>query len=137
MEFAMSDKLSIKSLTPVLVVDAIEPCLEFWVEKLGFTVVMTVPEQDRFGFAILQRDGIEIMYQTRASVRDDLPVLADMPSAVVLYATVADLDAIIERMDSADIIVPRRRTFYGADEIFVREPAGGHVVGWAEMPDVT
>lgn len=133
----MSDKLSIKSLTPVLVVDAIEPCLEFWVEKLGFTVVMTVPEQDRFGFAILQRDGIEIMYQTRASVRDDLPVLADMPSAVVLYATVADLDAIIERMDSADIIVPRRRTFYGADEIFVREPAGGHVVGWAEMPDVT
>ena len=30
------------------------------------------------------------------------------------------------------LLVPRRRTFYGADEIFVREP-GGNVVGFAQF----
>ena len=28
-------------LTPVLIVDAIEPCLLFWVDRLGFTVTVT------------------------------------------------------------------------------------------------
>jgi hypothetical protein len=37
-------------------------------------------------------------------------------------------------MAGADIVVPRRSTFYGADEVFAREP-GGHIVGFAEFPD--
>ena len=35
-------------------------------------------------------------------------------------------------MKGADIVHPRRKAFYGATEIFVREPAG-HVVGFAQM----
>lgn len=53
------------------------------------------------GFAVLQCDAIEVMLQTRASVR------------------------------GCDIAVPRRRTFYGADEIGVRAP-GGHVLLFAQ-----
>ena len=44
-----------KKLTPILVVDAIEPCLPFWTQRLGFTVNAEVPEGDRLGFVMFQQ----------------------------------------------------------------------------------
>jgi hypothetical protein len=54
----------IKKLTPVLMVDAIEPCLPLWVDRLGWNKTVEVPEGDRLGFVILEKDGAEVMYQT-------------------------------------------------------------------------
>ena len=56
-------------LTPVLIVDAVEPCLAFWTERLGFRQANAVPGEDgRLVFASAERDAVEVMYQTRASV---------------------------------------------------------------------
>ncbi len=121
-----------KKATPLLTVDAIEPCLDFWVERLGFEKTAEVPHEDRLGFVILVRDGIEIMLQTVASMEADIPGVAPPPGGAMLFVEVADLDAIIETLGDAPVVVPRRTTFYGADEIFVREP-GGNVVGFAQF----
>ena len=40
------------------------------------------------------------------------------------------LDAVIAGVGDAEVLVPRRQTFYGMDEIFVRPPCGT-VVGFA------
>jgi hypothetical protein len=50
-----------------------------------------------------------------------------------LYATVESLDPVIEALGDAEVLVPRRKTFYGADEVFVRAPCGT-VVGLAAHP---
>lgn len=122
----------LKRITPVLLVEAIEPCLPFW-EAQGFDVQTTVPHGDGLGFAILEKSGLEIMYQTRASVAEDLPALADAPTAgTFLFLEVMDLDATIEALGDAPVLFPRRKTFYGMEEIGVREP-GGHAVTFA-MP---
>lgn len=126
----MSGTITVESLAPVLFVDSIEPCLPFWVDQLGFGVAVTVPEGEKLGFAIIAKDGIEIMYQTYDSVAKDMPALANMRSSVALYLHVENLEAVIERLGQAEIVAPRRQTFYGADEIFVRT-YGGHVVGFA------
>jgi uncharacterized glyoxalase superfamily protein PhnB len=124
--------MKMKKLTPVLYVEAIEPVLAFW-EKLGFERTVEVPEGDALGFVILERDGVEVMYQTRASVEGDVPTLADTPMrGSMLYFEVEDLDAVETSLEGVERIIPRRRTFYGAEEVFVREPAG-NVVGFAEM----
>ena len=65
----------VKSLAPILVVDAIEPSLPFWA-AVGFQTTMTVPEQSPYVFAIVASSAIEIMLQTRASVLDDTPAVA-------------------------------------------------------------
>lgn len=118
-------------LTPILTVDAIEPCLPFWTDRLGFSKTTEVPHEDRIGFVILERDGIEVMYQSMASVVADLPALASLPvGGSVLFIEVDDIDAVEKAMEGAEIVVPRRSTFYGAEEIFAREP-GGHIVGFA------
>ena len=125
-------------ITPLITVDAIEPCLPFWTDKLGFKVTVTVPHEETIGFAILVRDGLELMYQSRASVEADLEasgapagLAKEMASGTsTLYTTVESLDDIIEALGDAEVLVPRRKTFYGADEIFVRAPCGT-VVGLA------
>jgi len=63
-------------ITPVLIVEQIEPSLEFWVNRMGFEKIVEVPEEDRLGFVILVRNGVELMLQTEASVRKDQPEFA-------------------------------------------------------------
>jgi uncharacterized glyoxalase superfamily protein PhnB len=120
--------IQLKKLSPVLVVDAIEPCLPFWVDRLGFTKTVEVPEGTSLGFVILQKDGIEVMYQSRESVRKDIPKLAATPPGATLYIEVSDIAAVERAVKGAEIVVPRRQTFYGADEIGVREPGGNAVI---------
>lgn len=122
-----------KKLTPVLCVDEIEPSLPFWVDALGFAKTVDVPEGDRLAFAILQKDGIEVMLQTRDSIRNDVPELADHPAAgSALFIEVVDLEAVARAVVDFELLVPRRKTFYGSEEIIVREP-GGNVVTFAQF----
>jgi len=123
--------LTFKKLSPVLIVERIEPCLPFW-EKLGFTKTAEVPHEGALGFVILACDGIEVMYQTVASVMADVPALGKKTSAASLYLEVSALDPVLKKLAGVPLLVPRRKTFYGADEVFVREP-GGNVVGFAAM----
>ena len=118
--------VTMKKLTPVLFVNEIEPCLDFWT-RLGFQRTVEVPEGDRLGFVILAKDSVEVMYQSRESVQKDVPLLADMPSCTSLYIEVSDLDAVQSAVSAAPVVVARRKTFYGADEFGVREP-GGNVI---------
>lgn len=119
-------------ITPILIVDAIEPSLDFWTGRLGFEKTVEVPDGDRLGFVILQKGGAEIMFQTWASVLKDTATAADPaprgPSN--LYIEVENFADIRERLKGVPVLVPERVAFYGMREIFVREP-GGHVIGFA------
>lgn len=122
----------LKRITPILLVDRIEPCLPFW-EAIGFDRTTEVPQGDGLGFVILEKSGLEVMYQTRASVAEDLPALADSAlGGTFLFIEVMDLDAVIDAIGNVPVIFPRRKTFYGMEEIGVREP-GGNAVTFA-MP---
>ena len=128
--------MRIKKLTPVLYVDAIEPSLGFWVDRLGFQKTIEVPVGERLGFVSLERDGVELMLQTYASVAEDMPAVAELAagSSSVIYVEVDDLDEIRRVADAIDAVVPERTTFYGAREIGFRSP-GGHVILFAARSD--
>src|SRR6266566_2895236 len=106
----------IKKLTPVLVVDAIEPILPLW-DALEFQRTAEVPHGDRLGFVILQSGAAELMYQTFDSVRaDDARIGADFGRAG-LFIEVENLDAITKRVPKGiTVVVERRKTFYGSTE---------------------
>lgn len=119
----------LQTMTPILTVDAIEPCLPFWTEALGFELTASVPAEGGLSFAMLQLGTIELMYQTRSSL--DLggaPVglgIELVKSTTTLFITVADLGAAITAIGSkATVVVPRRQTEYQMDEIFLRTPCG-------------
>lgn len=113
-----------KKLTPVLIVESIEACLPFWVERFGFTKTVEVPAGDRLGFVILNHGPVEVMLQSRASVAEDVPALARDAYRSALYIEVEDLAPIVRAANGLEVVVPERTTFYGAREIGVRDPAG-------------
>ncbi len=127
---------TLKSLTPVLIVDAVEPCAEFWTSRVGFEQTNQVPGDDgKLVFAILQKDGVELMYQTKASVAADSPdqkgeLTGHSTALFFTVPSMADLDALEKALEGAPVVKERHKTFYGSTEFYVREP-GGNVVGFA------
>ncbi len=125
--------VNVTKLTTIVIVDAIEPALAMWTNVLGFDKTVEVPHGDKLGFVILVRDRIELMLQTRASIAADMPKVVETGVTHMLYADVASLDDAIASFDSAEVVGPRRKTVYGADEIWVRDRSGT-IIGFAELP---
>jgi len=125
----------VKRVTPVLFAEKIEPCLAFW-ERLGFARAMEVPDGASLAFAAVQKDGVEVMYQSFASAMKDPSASAatkqKLDSNAFLYVEVADLDAILAGLKGTKLEVEKHTTFYGATEIVVRDP-GGHFITFAQF----
>ena len=119
-------------LTPVLVVERIELSLSFWVDRMGFEKTVDVPGDNGIAFAILVRDGVELMLQTAAGVASDEPAFAPQGESRVasLFIEVDDFADTLERLDGYPLAMAERTTFYGMREVGVFEPSG-HIVVFA------
>ena len=127
--------MNVKKITPVLFAAEIEPCVKFWVERFGFEKTVEVPEGNKLAFAIVQKAGVELMYQSFSSADKDAPAStaqAVRKGPTFLYVEVENLDEILGALKGVDIAMPERITFYGSREIGVKDPAG-HFVTFAEM----
>src|SRR5689334_19081853 len=120
-----------KKITSVLIVDEIEPVLPLW-DALEFKRTVEVPHGDKLGFVILARDNVELMYQTRESVKADQPLALPLGPAGV-FIEVENLDEIARRIPKeSNVLVPRRETFYNSVELILRD-AGENVITFAQM----
>jgi predicted enzyme related to lactoylglutathione lyase len=135
-EIAMERVTTVQKVTPVLVVGKIEPVMSFW-KKLGVMPTTEVPSGDGDGlvFAIFSAGGIEIMYQTAASVQEDLVGAATDkeafragPQQSALYIEVESLEQVESQLHAERLVMPRRTTFYGATEVAYADPAGNIIV---------
>lgn len=114
-------------VSPNLIVDSIEACLPFWIDRLGFEKDVEVSHEGALGFVILRRGEAEIMLQSRASLAVDLPPLEPGAHRCTLYFTVPNLEPIRAALAGYPLVVPERTTFYGARELIVKDPAGNGV----------
>ncbi|HKV27283.1 MAG TPA: VOC family protein [Candidatus Acidoferrales bacterium] len=122
--------MKVLRVTPILTVTEVEPCVEFWVERMGFQKTAEVPNGNTIAFAALEKDGMELMYQSYASVKADNAAMAEVAGKgkTFLYVEVENLDEVIRAMKGAEIAVPLRTTFYGMKELGVKDPAGNVVL---------
>jgi len=123
----------IKSATPVLFVDRVEPTRDFFT-KLGFTVLFDVPDGDHLGFVGLEKDGVQVMVETRGNANEGQAIreLTRQSRSAVVFVEVDNLDVAIAALATEKAIVERHTTFYGADEISFMEP-GGNIVTLAKF----
>ncbi len=126
--------MNVKRLTTVLLVKDIEPVIPFWVDRLGFTKTIEVPDGNKLGFVAFQKGAAEVMYQTYASVEKDAPkevaaTAGKGPS--YLYMEVDNLDAALAAMKDVKLVMPVRTAFYGMREFSVQDP-GGHFITFAQ-----
>jgi uncharacterized glyoxalase superfamily protein PhnB len=120
-------------ITPVLTVKEIEPCLPFWVDRMGFQNLAQMPEGEqsgKIGFVMLERNGVELMIQSAASVAKDEPAFAPRGESRVasLYIEVDDFGDTLQRLEGYPLAMKERTTFYGMREVGVFDPAGNVVM---------
>lgn len=134
----MTSATFLRKATPVLVVDRIESVIPFW-KKLGVMPTTQVPDgtatDGRLAFVILAAEGVELMYQTTASIQDDLFKSASVkeafrsgPQQTTLFVEVSRLTEVESKLGGERLIMPRRTTFYGSTELGYTDPAGNIVV---------
>jgi len=120
----------VKKITSILFAEEIEPCIQFWTERLGFQKTIEVPEGNKIGFALLEKNGIELMYQSFASVEKENAATgaAVRKGPSFLYIEVADLDAALAATQGAELVMPVRTTFYQSKEFGIQDPVGHYLI---------
>ncbi len=133
-----------KKITANIIVSNVNEILDFYEKILGFSLQMGVPEGSKkvvtahdaatpLGFAIIRRDDVELMLQSRESLAKELPSLAasSIGTSFTLYIQVDDIEALYKGIkDKTEIIEDLHTTFYGAQEFCIRD-SGGHVLTFA------
>jgi len=136
-----------QKITANLVVASVNETLDFYEQTLGFGLAMAVPENSQqivtaretgvpLDFAILRRDDVEIMIQSRKSLARELPASGDRSAGVpfTLYIQVADAAELFNSLrGKVTVVKDLHTTFYGAREFWIRDP-DGHVLTFAGNP---
>ena len=123
------------SMTTNLMVESVDESLAFYKDKLGFVEVATVPsESGALQFAILQKDGLMLMFQERENLVSEYPILQTskvQPSAT-LYIAVDNFDELYQELeDSYKILTEVHTTFYGSKEFAIADN-NGYVLTFTE-----
>jgi uncharacterized glyoxalase superfamily protein PhnB len=126
--------MNVKKITAILFVEQVDPCVQFWVERFGFEKAAEVAEGDQLAFAMLQKANVELMYQSYASADQDVGAISQAvrKGPTFLYLEVDNLDETIAAVKDAEVVMPKRTTFYGSTEIGIKDPAG-HFITFAQF----
>jgi uncharacterized glyoxalase superfamily protein PhnB len=135
--------MSFIGVTPVLLVESIEPVIDLWERRLGLERVATVEHEGSMGFVMYAGDGWSLMYQSRASALADIGAESAQARQALeamrghrqcVFVKVSDIDAVEKQLAGLPFLMPRRTTFYGSTEIGIQDPAG-HLVTFAQFKD--
>ena len=80
-----------ESVSPNIFVKDINQTIDFY-KQLGFITVMTVPEQGEFIFALMTCGKVTFMFQTFASLADELPMISRQDGgSLLLYIQIKEI----------------------------------------------
>jgi uncharacterized glyoxalase superfamily protein PhnB len=126
--------LMLNKLTPNLMVEDVRHTLAFYQDILGFVVIMRLPETAPFDFAIVRRDGVELMFQSRRSLSENVPVLTNTPigASQTFYIEVTGIAELYQQLrNKVEIVVDLHTTFYGTQEVYFRD-INGYIFSFSE-----
>lgn len=123
---------TMESVSPNIFVRNLPETLAFY-EMIGFQISVTVPEEAPFDFAMMQCGNVNFLFQTFASLGDDLPVISrNNGGSLLLYLQIKgirDYFAVLE--GKVTIVKPLETTFYGATEFSILDN-NGYLLTFAE-----
>lgn len=127
--------MKLNSLTPNLMVNDVEETLEYYTDILGFTVLMTVPEKGKLDWAMVKRNDVVMMFQSKKSLSSELPRLAgEKPGGgLTFYIKVDRITELHEQLfhNEVEIISDLESTFYNTIEFSVVD-INGYVLTFSE-----
>jgi uncharacterized glyoxalase superfamily protein PhnB len=147
-ETSESSAPAFTKLTPNLLVASVERSLAFYIDVLGFTRGMTVPEKSPFVFASVTAGAVEIFFNDAATAAKEYPAFAGRPLGatgtmfIEIEATPkrgpggpggpGEIDALHDRLKpQVTVVMPLVTQFYGLREFAIADP-DGYVITFAQ-----
>lgn len=130
----LSSAITFTKLTPNLIVASVERSVAFYVDVLGFTSGMTVPEASPFVFASVTGGAVEIFFNDAAAAVKEYTVFGGRPlgATSTMFIEVTAIDALHERVKAhVKVVKPMMTQFYGMKEFAIEDP-DGYVITFAE-----
>ena len=124
----------LKKLTPNLMVEDVNETVTFYQDVLGFALLASVPEEGQFNWAMMQHDAVEIMFQSRASLTEDVPLFKDkaIGGSLTLYIDVEDIKGLYGQVQNrVTILHEMTTTFYGTREFTIQD-CNGYILTFAQ-----
>src|SRR5215831_5654527 len=122
-------RMKILRCTPIQIVDTIEPNLEFWETRMGYKRTAEVPPgAKQLDFVILEKDGLEVMLQTRKSIEADMTSSKSgehyKGNQTILYIEVDSLEDAARALKGVPLVMEPIDRPYGMRELTVKDPSG-------------
>jgi len=121
-----------ESVSPNIFVRDINETIEYY-KLLGFELVMTVPEEGDFVFALMTCGKVTFMFQSFDSLGSELPAISRQDGgSLLLYIQTKEIRLLHDRIkDKVNVIKGLEKTFYGATEFSI-EDLNGYILTFAE-----
>ncbi|MBI2429471.1 MAG: glyoxalase [Ignavibacteriales bacterium] len=121
-----------ESLSPNIFVNDIGKTIAYY-KMLGFAVVLSVPDNEPYNWAMMTNGNVSIMFQTFADLGKDLPDVKRVDGgSLILYIKLKGIRKFYESLKSqVEIIQDLHKTFYGATE-FVIKDCNEYILTFAE-----
>lgn len=118
----------IKSMTSNLMVEDVDVSIKFYKDILHFEQVLSVPnDEGKTQFAILSKDGLQLMFQQRKNMIKEYEVLQTdiVRASSSLYFNVDDFNGLYEQIKAkCDIYIDIHTTFYDSREFSIVDKDG-------------
>ncbi|MHC4618500.1 MAG: VOC family protein [Planctomycetota bacterium] len=133
-----------KKVTANMMVEDVNRTVDFYSDILGLQFVMGVPENSQdvvtvkprnrpLAFALMKGGGVEIMFQARQSLIEEIPELdgTGIGGSLTLYVEAEDAEALYAKLKGKVTIVKGMQTrFYGKREFSIRD-CNGYILTFA------
>jgi len=137
--------MEMKKLAPNFAVQDIGKTVTFYRDVLGFKLEMAVPEdksgieqelaeKKKYIYAMMSRDGVQVMLQRTDSIGEDVPPLKGVliGASVSFYIEVDDINALYHEIKSkAEVVKELETAWYGMQEFYIKD-CNGYILGFAE-----
>ena len=122
-----------ESLAPNIFVSNMQETIAFY-KQLGFNVTMSVPESgDDLVWAMMVNGAVTTMFQTYASLENDLPEISrNDGGSLLLYINLKDIQSFFDSIkEKVKVLKGLEKTFYGATEFSILDN-NNYVLTFAE-----
>lgn len=123
-----------KSLSPNLMVNDVNQTIDFYVNILGFTKLVTVPESGKLDWGMVQNGTVTFMFQETKNIKAEYPLLEkfEKGGGLTFYINVINVQEVFDSLkDKVEIVKEMHKTFYGATD-FAIEDINGYILTFSQ-----
>ena len=127
-------------------IEDVNKTIDFYKDILGFEFVMGVPteknevlmklpEDKALIYALMKFGNIEVMFQAKESLSEDIPIFKNMNigASSTLYFEVDNVEELYNQLkDKVTVVKELHTTWYGMQEFYIKD-CNGYILGFSQQ----